>query len=260
MKNRPLFSIGDPGERAFAIPLVILTGVILLIFSILLINSNVQSKKQQNSTILSTKAYFMALGGLQHYKLKYKLFPGEFYKCSCMYHGYSPFYTPKQGHPFDQFDKENAKNIGPCFPEFVAYFLEDINTFSDAADKSTRGGKTVGGARTLIKTGNPERAIKQMGGFQICGLSAGGLKMTDEDARENFSEWGYRVVDFKCWSLKKENNPEKLKGSPPFIEQSVTIEIEGTARSNVGGANSAEEAYRKHVLTETIVLKRTIGI
>ncbi|HPG59684.1 MAG TPA: hypothetical protein PKW98_17830, partial [Candidatus Wallbacteria bacterium] len=54
-------------EKAFAIPLVILVSVLLMIFSVMMLNSNTQSKKQRNSTLLTTKAYFMAQAGLQHF-------------------------------------------------------------------------------------------------------------------------------------------------------------------------------------------------
>lgn len=241
-------------RRAFAIPLVILLSVVLMIFAFMLINSNTQSKKQRNSTILTTKAYFMAQAGLQHMKLKYKLLPEELFKCSCMHYGFSPFYVPPGGAKFDQFD--NAGDAKTRYPEYLAAYVEDINSYENDPDGSASGAKTSAGYGPLVKIQGKE--VKSAGGCSTWPFTIGGFGMEDADAKDTIAEWGYKIVNIKAGSLKKESDPAVLQGGLPYIEQSITIEIEGRAKTNVGGKNVGESEFREHKLTETILLKRQL--
>ncbi len=241
-------------RKAFAIPLVIMLSVVLMIFSFMLVNVNTHSKKQRNSTILTTKAYFMAQAGLQHLKLKYKLFPEEIFKCSCMYYGFSPFYVPV-GAKFDQFD--SASNAGPRFPEYLAYFVEDINSYETDPEGSASGSKTTAGYGPLIKITGKE--AKQLGGFSTWPFTLGGFAVDYPDFNDSIKEWGYKIVSIKAGSLKKESDPAVLNGELPYIEQSITVEIEGKAKTNVGGLNKDETEFKRAKVTETILLKRQLN-
>ncbi len=248
-------------RRAFAIPLVILLSVVLMIFAFMLINSNTQSKKQRNSTILTTKAYFMAQAGIQHFKLKYKLLPEELFKSSCMHYGFSPFYVPPGGAKFDQFD--NASDAKTRFPEYLAAFAEDINSYETDPAGSASGSKTSAGYGPIVKIQGKE--VKQVGGYSTWPFTIGGFGMEDDDSKDKITDWGYKITQIKAGSLKKESDPAVLQGMLPYIEQSITIEIEGKAneiegkaKSNVGGINAGESDFRKHNLTETVLLKRQL--
>jgi len=247
-------------RRAFAIPLVILLAVVLIIFAFMLVNTNVNSKKQRNSTILLTKAQFMAQAGIQHMKLKYKLLPKELFDATCMYYGFSPFYAPKKGSKFDQFD--DASNAGDRYPEYLAAFIEDINSYENDPDGSATGGKTASGNRVLVETKNPTKQVKQFGGSETWKMSMGSFQLNDTDAADDtVTEWGYKIVGIRPGSMKKENDPAVLNGALPYIEQSITIDIEGKAKSNVSGqssGNKMESMYRRQMLTETILLRRQI--
>ncbi len=243
-------------QRAFAIPLVIFLSVVLMLFAFMLMQSNTQSKKQRTATLMTTKAYFMAMAGVQHFKLKYKMLPEELFKSSCMYYGYSPFYIPPGGAAFDQFSAANQSKIGTRYPEFVASFVEDINSFETDPDGTTGGGTTKAGSRTLVKIQNPAKEVKQVGGYKVWSFKTGGFALDDADARDSIAEWGYKIIDIKCGSLKKENNPGA--GKLPYIEQSITIEVEGKAKSNVGGLTKDETGFAKQKVTETVLLKREI--
>lgn len=242
-------------RRAFAIPLVILLTVVLMIFAFMLINANTQSKKQRNSTILTTKAYFMAQAGVQHMKLKYKLLPEELYKATCMYYGFSPFYVPKGGAKFDQFD--NPADAGERCPEYMAYYVEDVNSYENDPSGSTSGGKTTSGYGPLVRIQGKD--VSQTGGFQVWKFTIGGFNLADDPAKDTIEEWGYKIVSIKAGSIKKENDPAVLQGGLPYIEQSITIEIEGKAKQNVSGLNAGEKPFKKHNVTETILLRRQLA-
>ncbi len=241
-------------RRAFAIPLVILLSVVLMIFAFMLINSNTQSKKQRNSTILTTKAYFMAQAGIQHFKLKYKLLPEELFKCSCMHYGFSPFYVPPGGAKFDQFD--NAGDAKTRFPEYLGAFAEDINSYETDPDGSASGSKTSAGYGPIVTIQGNQ--VKQTGGYSTWPFTLGGFGLEDSDSKDKITDWGYKIKSIKAGSLKKESDPAVLQGMLPYIEQSITIEIEGKAKTNVGGVNAGESEFRKHNLTETVLLKRQL--
>ncbi len=241
-------------RKAFAIPLVILLSVVLMIFAFMLINSNTQSKKQRNATILTTKAYFMAQAGIQHFKLKYKLLPEELFKCSCMHYGFSPFYVPPGGAKFDQFD--NAGDAKTRFPEYLGAFAEDINSYETDPDNSASGGKTSAGYGPIVKIQGKE--VKQIGGYSTWPFKLGGFTEKDDDANDDITEWGYKIIQIKAGSLKKESDPTVLQGMLPYIEQSITIELEGCAKSNVKGQNVGESEFRKHKLTETVLMRRQL--
>ncbi|HNY10717.1 MAG TPA: hypothetical protein PKK26_03905 [Candidatus Wallbacteria bacterium] len=240
-------------QRAFAIPLVIFLSVVLMIFAFMLVQSNTQSKKQRNATISTTKAYFMALAGLQQFKLKYKLLPEQLFKSSCMYYGYSPFYIPPGGAAFDQFSAANQSKTGKRYPEFVANFVEDINSYETDPDGSASGGKTSSGGKPIVKV--PVN-VTPTGGYKTWNFKIGGFALDDPEARDTIEEWGYKIVDVKLGSLKKESNPGADR--MPYIEQSITIDIEGKSKSNVGGLAKDETGFNKFKVTETILLKREI--
>jgi len=241
-------------RHAFAMVVVILISAVLAIFAFMLIQSTTQSKKQKNSTLMTTKAYFMALAGIQHFKLKYKILPECFFKCSCMYYGYSPFYIPPEGKAFSQFNEENSNQIGPRFPEFIANFAEDVNSYYKDHDGSVINGKTVKNARQILTVPKP---VYQTGNYQTWDFKKGGFQLDDPDAKDSIEEWGYKIVDIKCGSLKKET--ASSDGKTPYIEQSVTISVEGKAKSNVGGLTAGEDGFNRYKITETLILKREIG-
>jgi len=241
-------------RRAYAIPLVILLAVVLMIFAFMLINSNTQSKKQRNSTILTTKAYFMAQAGIQHLKLKYKLLPEELFKCSCMHYGFSPFYVPPGGAKFDQFD--NAGDAKTRYPEYLANYVEDVNSYENDPAGSASGSKTSAGYGPIVKIQGKD--VNQTGGYSTWPFTIGGFALEDDDSKDKITEWGYKIVSIKAGSLKKESDPAVLQGGLPYIEQSITVEMEGKAKTNVGGINVGESEFRKHNLTETILLKRQL--
>lgn len=241
-------------RKAFAIPLVILLAVVLMIFAFMLIKSNTQSKKQRNATILNTKAYYMAQAGIQHFKLKYKLLPEELFKCSCMHYGFSPFYVPPRGAKFDQFD--DASNVGPRYPEYLASFAEDINSYEKDPAGSASGSKTLSGYGPIVQIQG--KGVSQFGGNSTWPFKLGSFNLDDDDANDSIREWGYKIASIKAGSLKKESDPAVLKGGLPYIEQSITINIEGCAKSNVGGINAGESAFKKTIVTETVLLRRQL--
>jgi len=186
-------------NKAFVLPLSLFFLFIMVVFGYMLININVQSKKQQRATIMETKAYFMALAGLQQFKLKYSMLPEEFFKSNTIYYGFSPFYIPPKGKPFDLFD--DPTKAGPFYyPEFLAAYIEDINSFyDDSLDGSAKGGKTTIGVRTLIKS--KSREVKQMGGIPTWHLGLGKFPLEDKETLDSLKGWGYKVSFFKCGSL-----------------------------------------------------------
>lgn len=226
-------------RKAFAIPLVLLISVVLMIFATMLINTNVQSKKQKNSTVMSTKGYFMAQGAIQHFKLKYRLLPSVMFNAGLMYLGFSPFYAPS-GVAYDQMD--NINDCGKRYPQCLGRFVEDITTY---------GTQTVANAPALVDTtitGIDNTEINQKGGMDALPLSKGGFQLQDSAANEDFTEWGYRVVKISNGSIKK-----GVENGKRYSEQSVTIDVEGQAKANVSGQ---ESQYTKTVVTETLLVRK----
>ncbi len=239
--------------RAFALPLALFFVFLTAIFCFMMIKMNVQSKKQRNSTLMSTKAYFMALAGIQHFKLKCNLLPEEFFKCSTIYYGFSPFYTQARGAKFDLFDKPS--DAGPFFyPEFLAAFMEDINSFTNDIDGTVKNGKTVKDARTLISL--KEKKISQYGECPTWHFAIGGFKLEDALINDTIAEWGYKITNLECGSLQKEYKINE----PPFIEQSISLAIEGCAKINtdIRGLNAGESEYVKNTVNETFIFRRQI--
>ncbi|HNY10720.1 MAG TPA: hypothetical protein PKK26_03920 [Candidatus Wallbacteria bacterium] len=233
-------------EKAFAIPLVILFSVVIMIFAFMLISSNVQSKKQRSSTLLTTKANFMAQGGLQHFKLKYKLMPQLMFDCGRLYMGFSPAYNLP-----DQFD--NINQSGTSYPQYLARFIEDVTTGYDTATVAL---ETPAGAPSLVDVNNITGSknsdnINKKGGFKTMPLALGGFQMTDAQANEDFTEWGYLPQSIKNGSLRRGSENGKN-----FMEQSITIEMIGRAKNNVGGQSPGESKYRTHTVRETILVRK----
>jgi len=226
-------------RKAFAIPLVLLMSVVLMIFATMLLNTNTQSKKQKNSTVMATKGYFMAQGAIQHFKLKYRLLPSIMFNAGLMYLGFSPFYAPS-GINYDQMD--NINDCGKRYPQCLARFAEDISTY---------GTQTVANAPALIDTtlaGIDNTEINQKGGMNTLPLTKGGFNLQDSAANEDFTEWGYRIVKISNGSIKK-----GVENGRRYSEQSVTIEVEGQAKANVGGQ---ESQYTKSIVTETLLVRK----
>ncbi len=245
-------------ERAFAIPLVILSSVLLMIFAVMLLNSNTQSKKQRNSTLLTTKAYFMAQAGLQHFKLKYKIKPDIVFDCGRLYAGFSPEYNAN-----DQFnDINDAKN---SYPQYLAYFFEDVTTGYDSnntVDNNETTTKNIAPSLISDLTGaancDQTDIDKKKGGYNTLPLTKGGFSLDDTDTDDNFRYWGYLPVNIKNGSLKRDIDTTTGKN---VMEQSITIEIAGCAASRLGGAQVNEKTHdgytiRTHNVRETILLKK----
>ncbi len=233
-------------EKAFAIPLVILFSVVIMIFAFMLISSNVQSKKQRSSTLLTTKANFMAQGGLQHFKLKYKLMPQLMFDCGRLYMGFSPAYNLP-----DQFDDISKSTTS--YPQYLARFVEDVTTGYDTASITL---DTPAGAPPLVDVNNitgskNTDSINKKGGFKTLPLTLGGFQMTDAAANEDFTEWGYIPQSIKNGSLRRGTENGKN-----FMEQSITIEMIGRAKSNVGGQSAGESKYRTHSVRETLLVRK----
>jgi|GEM_PF-5525875 len=240
-------------KKAFALPLALFFIFLVATFCFVLIRMNTQSKKQRNSTIMSTKAYFMALAGIQHFKLKCNLLPEEFFKCSTIYYGFSPFYVPPKGARFNLFD--DPTKAGPEFyPEYLGAFMEDVNSFYTDPDGSAVSGRTVKGARALLKL--KEKTIRQEGNIPTLNFKLGGFKLNDEQANDNIEEWGYKIVELNCGSLQRESSKAFLEY--PFIEQSVSITVEGLAKVNFGGLNKGEPENKTNIVKETFVFRRQV--
>lgn len=245
-------------EKAFAIPLVILVSVVLMIFAVMMLSSNTQSKKQRNSTLLTTKAYFMAQAGLQHFKLKYKLKPDVMFDCGRLYAGFSPEYNNN-----DQFD--NIGDAKKAYPQYLAYFFEDVTTGYDANNLSDNAETTTKNTAPslvadMIGAANCEQAEldKKKGGYNALPLDKGGFALTDADTGDDFKHWGYKPVSIKNGSLKRDVDTATGKN---VMEQSITVEIMGCAATKLGGAQTGEKVHgeftlRTHNVRETILLKK----
>lgn len=205
-------------RRAFAIPLVLLLGVILMMFVFFLINNMTQSKNQRLVTVHATKAYFMAQAGVQHMKLKYKLMPQESFNAGFVQYGFNPWYEGV----IDDFTKGGEK-----FPHFIASMGEDV----------TSRAQSQAGDKELV----PGSGIKQIGGFKGLPLSAGGFNPKDED--EDFTQgWGYDLVEIGSASVRYDP-PEK----PTMKEQTIEYKIVGHARQTRGFiTTSGESAGKDH--------------
>ena len=255
-KNNFIFNnlrISFNKQKAFAMPLAIFFVFITAFFCFMMIKMNVQSKKQRNSTLMTTKAYFMALAGIQHFKLKCNLLPEEFFKCSTIYYGFSPFYVPARGAKFDLFD--NPSDAGPFFyPEFLAAFIEDINSFTNDIDGSAKDAMTIKSSRVLISI--KEKDITQYGECPTWHFGLGGFEFEDSLSNDTIREWGYKITKLECGSLQKEYKT----GEPPFIEQSISIAIEGCAKINTDlkGLSTGESPYSKNTVNETFIFRRQI--
>jgi len=238
-------------KKAMVMPVAMFFLFLLAAFGYMLININVQSKKQQRSTIMETKAYFMALAGFQQIKLKYLLLPEVFFTASTLYYGFSPCYVPQKGKKFDLFD--DPTKAGPFrYPEFLGSFVEDTNSFLNDPDGSAKEGKTVANQCTLLKTKDKE--VKQVGGCLTWNFKIGGFPLEDKDVNDTIEEWGYKIIEMKCGSLQKE-----IKNGLPVIEQSITIIIEGLVKVNaLMGLNPGEDKYKRNVVKETLVLRREV--
>lgn len=200
-------------RRAFAIPLVLLLGVILMMFTFFLINNMTQSKNQKLATVHATKAYFLAQAGVQHMKLKYKLMPQETFNAGFLQYGFNPWYEGE----IDDFTSGGEK-----FPHFIASLGEDVTT------------------RATTKAGDPElvpgSGVKQIGGFKGLPLTAGGFKVKDED--EDLSEgWGYDLVEIGMGTSRYD------RSNPSFDIQEVTVEykVVGYARQTLGFIVTSED-------------------
>lgn len=228
-------------RRAFAIPLVILFAVVIMIFSFMLLSSNVQSKKQKISNLLSTKAYFMAQAGLQHFKLKYKVKPQLMFDCGRLYMGFSPVYNDP-----NQFD--DIASAGRSYPHYLARFFEDVTS---GYDKDTDTA-TPAGLPSLVEvdklTGNVERSnVGKKGGMKTMPLSMCGFALVDAKANEDLTDWGYRPVLIRNGSLRR-----ATEGGKNFMEQSITIEMLGRAKSNV----EKKEEKKEINVRETIIVRK----
>jgi len=245
-------------EKAFAIPLVILVSVLLMIFSVMMLNSNTQSKKQRNSTLLTTKAYFMAQAGLQHFKLKYKIKPDIMFDCGRLYAGFSPEYNSN-----DQFDSISATQ--KAYPQYLACFFEDVTTGYDANNVSDNNETTTKNiAPSLISdmagVANCDQTDidKKKGGYNTTPLTKGGFSLTDDETDDDFRYWGYKPVSIKNGSLKRDLDTTTGKN---VMEQSITIEVMGCSSTKLGGAQVNEKIHdgftlRTHNVRETILLKK----
>lgn len=245
-------------ERAFAIPLVILVSVLLMIFAVMMLSSNTQSKKQRNSTLLTTKAYFMAQAGLQHFKLKYKIKPDIMFDCGRLYAGFSPEYNAN-----DQFnDINDAKK---AYPQYLACFFEDVTTGYDANNICDNNETTTKNtAPSLISdmagAANCDQTDinNKKGGYNTLPLTKGGFSLTDADTGDDFKYWGYMPAAIKNGSLKRDIDTTTGKN---VMEQSITVEVIGCAATNLGGAQANEKVHngftlRTHSVRETILLKK----
>ncbi len=218
-------------RRAFAIPLVLLLGVILMMFVFFLINNMTQSKNQKLATTHATKAYFMAQAGIQHMKLKYKLMPQEAFNSGFVQYGFNPWYEGV----IDDFTAGGTK-----FPHFIATMGEDVTT------------------RPESKAGDPElvkgSGVKQVGGFKGLPLSAGGFKLKDED--EDFSDgWGYDLVEIASASVRYDP-PEK----PTMKEQTIEYKIVGYAKQTLGFiVTSVDRADKDHFSPDVGASKKELA-
>lgn len=245
-------------EKAFAIPLVILVSVLLMVFAVMMLSSNTQSKKQRNSTLLTTKAYFMAQAGLQHFKLKYKIKPDIMFDCGRLYAGFSPEYNNN-----DQFD--NIGDAKKAYPQYLACFFEDVTTGYDAnnlSDNNETTTKNTAPSLVADMTGvancDQTDLDKKKGGYNTLPLTKGGFSLTDTDTEDDFKHWGYKPVAIKNGSLKRDLDTTTGKN---VMEQSITVEVMGCAATKLGGAQTGEKVHgeftlRTHSVRETILLKK----
>ncbi|MBI3039777.1 hypothetical protein HYY75_12160 [bacterium] len=81
------------GRRGMAIPMSLLfvTVAITLLFS--MTTSRTTVKKQNLSSYTQKKAYYMAMGGIQHALLKLRVLPREAYQAGALARGICPFFS-----------------------------------------------------------------------------------------------------------------------------------------------------------------------
>lgn len=81
-------------KNGMAIPLVLIFCVISFIFLYSLFSSRIAVRKQTMSTHFQKRAYYLALGGIQHALLKLRLLHRKAYDASAMAKGICPFLNP----------------------------------------------------------------------------------------------------------------------------------------------------------------------
>lgn len=217
-------------HRAFIIPVVILLAVVMLLFLMFLVNNMTQSKAQKLATTHTTKAYFMAQAGIQHMKLKYKLLPQESFNAGFLQYGFNPWFNDRI---------TDFRGGGDKFPHFIASMAADVTTSGSVGDRQYPLTPTDG--------------VSEMSSFKGLPLGAGGFKLSDnEDADDDFSEWGYCVTNIKSGTVRYDP-PDK----PKIKEQSIEYTVIGWAKQITGQNVKVEdtELIKKWEARETLIIK-----
>ncbi|MBF0548225.1 MAG: hypothetical protein HQM08_27560 [Candidatus Riflebacteria bacterium] len=82
-------------NSGMAVPIALLFTLIIFTFFFSLSQFRSSVKKQNLASHTQKKAYYMAMGGVQHALLKLRLLPTEAYKASCLAKGICPFFNPR---------------------------------------------------------------------------------------------------------------------------------------------------------------------
>lgn len=108
-------------RRGMAIPLVLLFAMVFSVFMFSVISTRTNVRKQTLASHTQKKAYYMAMGAIQHALLKLRLFPREAYKAGSLSRGVCPYFNVRDGQLV-------AGNGTRFYPQAMEIFKSDIKS------------------------------------------------------------------------------------------------------------------------------------
>ncbi|MBF0406824.1 MAG: hypothetical protein HQM10_05700 [Candidatus Riflebacteria bacterium] len=112
-------------KNGMAVPLTLLFCVIFMTFLFTLSTFRSRVKKQSLASHTQKKAYYMAMGGIQHALLKLRILPRDAYAASSLYRGVCPFFNPR-GNSLIATDTTPTN----FYPQALEMFRSDLNSAS----------------------------------------------------------------------------------------------------------------------------------
>ncbi|MBF0503151.1 MAG: hypothetical protein HQM09_23695 [Candidatus Riflebacteria bacterium] len=113
-------------RKGMAIPLVLLFAMVFSVFMFSVVSTRTTVRKQSLASQTQKKAYYMAMGAIQHALLKLRLFPREAYKSGSLARGVCPYFNLHEGGAAIS-STVAANNV---YLQAMSIFQSDINSTS----------------------------------------------------------------------------------------------------------------------------------